>query len=425
MGRYNRNESLKYYIVAGAVMALLILYFGVFGGGGKMTQVIFASSAFWALTIFSLAIGVAVKLKHPRHFTWPEYVLYIMWCLVVMCALYAMAFRTSTDLVRTEIWNGKAVSARYQEQHTDEKTETRTDSKGKTSTRRVRSTHYAEYNVSTTAGDYAGNSTVYRNYVSTWGNESRSFGSCMDATGPFFVHTTTFPGDDAKLIPVAIEHDYVNFVTASDSIKKLQGLVTESYAKLLVSHPRSFDGAYGETEIDRVVVAGATVPDAWKQSVDGLLDRELAELGPSKQCNIVVYVAGTSDQSFAHALEESWKLGEKNDIIVVVGASHFPTVDWVYIMAWTDVEEFKITLRNVVLDAKAGVADPATFVRLITSQVRQPVTAGGYKRKSMADYDYLISEISLPWWASLMIVLFGSLMQFGAAVLLINNEIEA
>lgn len=420
---YNRRDASIYYIVAGVVMALLILYFGLFGGG-KMTQVIFASSAFWFLALVSLAIGVVVKLKNKRRFTWPEYVLYAEWCLLVMCGLYALAFRTSTDLVRSEVWNGKAISSRYQEQHTDEKTESYTDSKGKTKTRRVRSTHFAEYDVNTTAGNYGGNHTIHKNFASTWGNESRSWGSCMDATGPFFVYTTTFPGDDTKIVPVAIEHDYVNFVTASDSIKKLHGLVTESNTTHLRDHPRTFDGPYGETEIDRVIVAGANVPDVWKQEVDRLLDRELADLGPSKQCNIVVYIAGTSDQGFVHVLEEAWKLGEKNDIIVVVGASHFPTVDWAYVMAWTNVEEFKIELRDKVLHVGPGINDPATFVRTITSQVRQPATAGGYQRKPMADYDYLIAEISLPWWASLMIVLLGGFMQCGAAALLINNEIE-
>jgi hypothetical protein len=172
------------------------------------------------------------------------------------------------------------------------------------------------------------------------------------------------------------------------------------------------------------VVAGANVPDHWKQAVDGLLDRELAELGPSKQCNIVIYVAGTGDQGFAHALEESWRLGEKNDIVVVVGTTEFPAVSWTYVMAWTDNEQFKIELRNEVLDA-GRIGDPARFVKIVTDQVRQPASLGGYQRKPMADYDYLISEISLPWWATLMIVIFGCIMQGGATVLFIHNEIEA
>lgn len=414
-------------------MALLILYFFVFNGGGKMTQVIFASHAFWGLTFFSLAIGVGVKLKFPRRFTWPEYALYAEFCLLVMCLLYGMAFRVSTDLVRTETWNGKAVTARYQERHTDKRTVTETDSKGRTRTRTEYYTHSAEYDVETTAGNYVGSHEIYTNYVNRWGNQTSSLGSCMNAVGSFSVYTTHYPGGENKLIPVAIEHSYVNFVTASDSIKKLQGLIVESYAKDIHEHPQSYDGPYGRTEIDRVVVANAPVPETWKNVVDLLLDRELAELGPSKQCNIVVYVVGNSDQKFAHALEESWKMGEKNDIVVVVGAPHFPLVDWAYVMAWTDVEAFKIELRNKILDAGRNATNPndrgigmaTDFVRRICDQVRQPATAGGYQRKPMADYDYLISEISLPWWASLMIVVLGATMQCSGAALLIHNDIEA
>jgi hypothetical protein len=43
----------------------------------------------------------------------------------------------------------------------------------------------------------------------------------------------------------------------------------------------------------------------------------------------------------------------------------------------------------------------------------------------MSDYDYLISEISLPWWASLLIVILGGGLQFGCAKLMIHNDIEA
>ena len=118
---------------------------------------------------------------------------------------------------------------------------------------------------------------------------------------------------------------------------------------------------------------------------------------------------------------------------MIIGAPRWPQVDWAYVMAWTDVQEFKIELRERILNMGKNVENPEhrgignapAFVDAICSQVNRPGPQGGYVRKPMSDYEYLISEISLPWWASLLIVLLGGGTQFGVAMLLIHNDIEA
>ena len=427
---YNDTE-LKFYIGAFVVLTITTAYFMIFGGAGKMAQVVYASSAFWFMTLLSFAIGLAAKFKHPEDFTWPEYVLYGMFCANTFFGLYALMFTTSTDLVRKEIWNGKATSAHYQEAHTDKRTETTYDSKGRANgTRTVYYPHSAEYSVESTAGDYGSNSTIYRNFKNLWGNETSKFGSCASAAGPFLVYTTRDTGRSEHLVPVSLEHRYVNFVTASDTIKKLRGEYPEHKANIR-EHPHCYSGDYGPTEFNRVVTASAPMRQSWANAVDTMLDRKLVQIGPSHQCNVIVYVVGSGDQKVAHALEAAWKMGEKNDIVVVVGAPNFPEVEWAYVMAWTDVEEFKITLRDRILalgkDAEGdarGIGHAGNFVDTICSQITASTTNGGFKRKPMSDYDYLIAEIGLPWWATLLIVLIGGGLQAGAATLLIRNGIR-
>lgn len=413
-------------------MTLVLLYFMAFGGAGKMAQVVYASSAFWCLTLVSLAIGVGVKLKEPKRFTWPEYLLYSEFCICSVFGLYSLMFSTSTDLVRVETWNGKATQATYQEPHTDKRTVTDYDSKGRVSGSHTEYyPHSAEYNVETTAGGYSANASIYTAFKQRWGNETSSSGYCGSASEPFSVYHVTFDGQEPHRVPVSLDKRYVNFVTASGSIKKLQGLMV-GYENYLQQHPRAHSGDYGTTELDRVVVAGAPVRASWITAVDLMLDRELSELGPFKQCNVLVYVVGSGDQKFAKALEEHWRLGEKNDIVVVIGAPQFPVVEWAYVIAWTDSEEFKVELRNQILEMgkgkegeQQGIGNAGTFVDALCAQIRKPAPAGGYERKPMSDYDYLIAEVSLPWWASLLIVLLGGGLQFGAAMVLIHNDIEA
>jgi len=151
------------------------------------------------------------------------------------------------------------------------------------------------------------------------------------------------------------------------------------------------------------------------------LGKVLAFEGARKQVNVLVYLVNTGNQAFLHALEEHWVFGKKNDAVVIIGTTSFPKVDWVSIMAWTDIEEFKVVLRNNLL-ALQEVSDPVVVANTISSQILLPPEKGGFLRKSMSDYEYLVSGISLPWWANILITLFLCFFSWGVSWVLVHND---
>ena len=40
----------------------------------------------------------------------------------------------------------------------------------------------------------------------------------------------------------------------------------------------------------------------------------------------------------------------KNDVVVVMGTPSYPRIDWVQVLSWTDVELFKVQLRDELMD---------------------------------------------------------------------------
>ena len=188
-------------------------------------------------------------------------------------------------------------------------------------------------------------------------------------------------------------------------------------------YPIIHGGKFGPIEVDRVVLGGATLPEEWIRSVDRGLDEALTVLGKKKQVNVLTYMVNTSDQSFLHALEEHWVYGKKNDVIVIIGTSSFPKIDWVAVIAWTDVELFKTNLRKEVMDLK-DLSDPSKLVETIVKRVALPPEMGGFLRKPMEEYQYLISDISLSWWANLLIFLVLGLLSWAIDWALINNTIR-
>ena len=90
-----------------------------------------------------------------------------------------------------------------------------------------------------------------------------------------------------------------------------------------------------------------------------------------------------------------------------MGTPSYPRIDWVQVLSWTDVELFKVQLRDELMDLKE-VSRPAVMA-VLDKQI-----SGAFKRKSMKDFEYLKSEVQPPLWAVIMAVVLG----LGASVLL-------
>jgi hypothetical protein len=225
-------------------------------------------------------------------------------------------------------------------------------------------------------------------------------------------------GREETKIPTAVEHPFVNYLRASHSIMKTRGALS-GFEKLLRAYPRVHGGPYGPIVIDRVVCGGASAPQSWCAEVNRLLCLELRELGKRREVNLLVYVAGTSDINFRHALHEFWDGGKQNDVIVIIGAPSFPHIDWVDCIAWTDHELFKETLKDRVIALKT-LENPETLVSAI---VRQTQASGeeGFKRKLMDDYQYLVAEIRLPLWGTLLLIVLIIVLTGPFLVFFCNN----
>jgi phosphotransferase system HPr-like phosphotransfer protein len=425
-GRRNDGWQ-KIAITAIAFVFIGLLLWFIAESSDKMMRVIFHNFGFWIMIGLAFLFGLVRKLTNPEEFKWVELPIQLFISLVVITGLYGLFFSTSADLTDTEIWNGGVAQAEYYEEWTElvtytEQVATGTDSKGNTTYTTVvktrRDYHSPEWKIVTTLGSMGIGKEIYKNYVEHFGNQKKKdlFRMNQVSSGNGNMHYIV-----ATQLPASQNRQYVNYLRASESIRKVSGFIS-TYKNFLMPYPSVYSGKFGPIEINRVIDAKANLPKEWKEKVDKRLDIALISLGANKQANILVYAVGTSDQAFINALEESWVKGKKNDIIVVLGITNFPSVDFVYIMAWTKVEEFKIELRNKLLSLD-NLSDPDQVSSAIISQVQKPPNEGGFKRMPMADLEYLIADIKLPMWCQILIVLIGGAVCWGVSVFMIKNNI--
>lgn len=217
-------------------------------------------------------------------------------------------------------------------------------------------------------------------------------------------YTVIQPGD-----PVAREHAFVNYVKAvPDSL--FHKNKTEMFKALIPPYP---DSVYDFYKIDRVFAMGVPIPDlpAWNHE----LSLALRTLGPEKQVNAVIVFVNTADQSYLHALEGEWIGGKKNDVIIIVGTTAYPKIDWVAVSSWTDKQLFKVQLRDEIM--AHGVIDRNQILTAFDKHTRAT-----YVRKQMKDFEYLKNQIEPPTWVLIVAFVLSILTSLGLSFYFYHND---
>lgn len=210
-------------------------------------------------------------------------------------------------------------------------------------------------------------------------------------------YTTIRAGD-----PVTVPHWYTNYVKAApDSLFHASASWVGMFKNKIPPYPNKVYDIY---KLDRVLSVGVPIPDmqAWNDDVS----KYNGQAGTVKQSNLIIVFVDTPDSNYIHALAGSWIGGKKNDIVVVVGSPSYPAIEWVRVLAWTDNEVFKVQLVHEL--EELATIDRPKFMEVVKRNVD-----GGYKRKPMADYQYLQYSVDPPWWIVALALLTGVVSALG------------
>lgn len=208
--------------------------------------------------------------------------------------------------------------------------------------------------------------------------------------------------------PTSMKHIFTNYIKAApDSLFQRQGLV-EKWVGQLPEYPQT---VYDYYRLNRIV---GSVPD---QNFWNLALSELnADLGKAKQVNIILVFLDGKPQEYAYALEQHWLGGKKNDVIVLIDTAG-GMIDWVYVMAWTDSQMFKVKLRDDIL--AIGQIDQTK----IFDAMRQNISSL-YLRKPMKDFQYLEASITPTPTQYAVCIVLGTILAIGLGVVFYKNDVD-
>jgi hypothetical protein len=195
----------------------------------------------------------------------------------------------------------------------------------------------------------------------------------------------------------SVQHTYTNYLRAdSSSLLREEVDGNEGYRAIVPPFP----SIYSHYKVNKLLtVGGLRVPPRWRTGL-----REInADLGRSRQVDVVMVFVSNADPTFADALAERWLKGPKNALTIVSGVGEDMKISWVRVITISRVESLKITLRDGLTGL--SINDPETALDL----VRQAV-ANQFVRTPMAEFEYLASAAAPSPFGTGLLVLMSFLL---------------
>ena len=211
--------------------------------------------------------------------------------------------------------------------------------------------------------------------------------------------------------PVAVEHGFQNFLKADPASVLLRRGVTIPKGLELPKYPNQ---TYDYYRANRFIQVGLQDPNE-RQWNDLLMDMN-GDLGPTKQANVIVVEVKSTDPSYEFVVEQEWMNGKKNDIIVVLGISEYPKIDWVRIVSWTKSEELKVELRDDLMEA-GSVQDPTRLANIIKASV-----VSKFSRRHFKEFEYMQAAVRPSTTAWILMMIFGFGTCFGLTWFFWHND---
>lgn len=337
-------------------------------------------------------LGAAVLFLAHRRTVGPAVLLTALPGLVVVGLVFAASYGSAVS--DTEVWNGQVTKRERTHDTYEEPYECfcTTDSKGNRSCQTCYRTHYTVR--------WWCDSTVGAFTIDSADSLSRSVYGRPDPARWLSVTI----GE-----PAARTHAYTNYVQAvpSSLFAVVSGDVMRRFQGLLPPYPIN---VYDHYRLDRFLTPGFTFTDAatWNRDIS----QALRQLGPTKQVNLIVVVAKTTDRAYAAALREAWEGVNKNDVVLVIGSPDGAAIAWVDVISWTKSELFKVQLIDRV---QALPTVSREVVAIAADQIGR-----NFERRRMREFEYLKGDIDPPEWL-LLVTLVALITGYGAGAWWLNR----
>lgn len=199
--------------------------------------------------------------------------------------------------------------------------------------------------------------------------------------------------------PTASTHSYTNKIKASYSIFKHKEINLDDYPDL-PKYPTQVNSKYS---IDRLIGDFGADIDVLNEQLSKLNStlndtnnpNNINNVKSYKQVNIIMVNFGDKDINYGYALQDYWRNGAKNDLVITFGVDSNNKPTWSYVFSWTDVEILKTDIREYIMNLE-NINNFSAAIEDVGNMVEEK-----FERKEFVEFDYI--QISVGRFATICI----------------------
>jgi len=369
-----------------------------------------------ALLIPLIAIGTLAKFYH-EHISVPEY--FLLFIVPIICIVIGKYSSTYSQTHDTEYWNSYGNRAMYEERWDEEvpctheryRTETYTDSDGKTQTREVFDGYEHSYDVDNhpecwNLYDNIGNRfSISKKYFEqlciTWGMRKfkdmhRDYHS-IDGDA----YETKYDNVFEHTVPICETHRYENRIQCSKSVFNFRDVSLDD---------KEFYGLFEYPEEN--VFGFKTILGGDSSTALLKLQKYNALVGFRRQLHMMILVFKDKPLEASLFQESYWRGGNKNEFILCIGTKN-GNIAWTKVISWTEQEALKIKVAREVKEM--GKLELVKVVDYIGETVPK-----SFIRKEFEDFSYISVR---PTNRAILITFFITLLvTIVISIIAINNN---
>lgn len=182
--------------------------------------------------------------------------------------------------------------------------------------------------------------------------------------------------------PTAHLSSYKNYLKASSDTLFRKDFVNEKYKGKLPEYPNII---YDYYHLNRVITTNFALEN--KKYWDKALSEINGKLGRRKQANIILVLTKNQSQDYVQALDQYWKGGNKNDVIIIINIDASDKIEWVSTLALAKDDMLKIQLRDNLMEIET------LNMEKIMPEVENCVSKY-FVRKRMREFEYLMYAVT-------------------------------
>lgn len=182
--------------------------------------------------------------------------------------------------------------------------------------------------------------------------------------------------------PTAHLSSYKNYLKASSDTLFRKDFVNEKYKGRLPEYPNII---YDYYHLNRVITTNFALEN--KKYWDIAISEVNGKLGRRKQANIILVLTKNQSQDYVQALDQYWKGGNKNDVIIIINIDASDKIEWVSTLALAKDDMLKIQLRDNLMEIET------LNMEKIMPEVENCVSKY-FVRKRMREFEYLMYAVT-------------------------------